>query len=646
MTVKVDIVERLGDAAVLLPDLIAAGLAANDRAKLRMTLLQDAAAHAAAPERKSHDLGAERRAAGLDDPAFDATVTGAATAGQGQMTIPGAEPLVRGLRDDIGEMISAVQAADPGQAEGFAARLKALATGVLPVGDLIPSAAIGAMTSARRGERDSEHLLIMDLHKAINAIAATTASETVDGAHAHRLAPEDRPRLQAFMRGLNRTATLAFGHPGLGTTAVRIGRRLTIQNDIGATDAHVIVIHVEGLAVDITYTDVHRGRSRFFTGLFEDRGVAWSPLSERSEAGLAEDQAFYLVSGRHDAADLAGLDAFLEYLGSRLVFLIDWNKARKALELFVGKRAALKLLARAAQRNLGHRAFLELGGAELVLDAVRHVAAGQALYGARLDEVLGERDARDFLADVLRIASEGLSAGRSTRLIRDEAQANLALRLQSVQAVFLTVTLRHLGLSRMLADGIREALANGRLAPAAERTALAARATRLEQKGDRLTLEAREIAGRLSGTTERMGRVIDESEEALDALDEAAFLFCLLPGPPADVELVDALASLAEVAVECAAQMVRAVEAASRAPAGSRQDATEALQAIDAVRAAERAADSAERRTIQVLMRSPAKDARVPVAGMELAHAIERATDHLAHAALALRDHVIEELAL
>ncbi len=646
MTAKVEIVERLGDAAVLLPDLIATALAANDRAKLRMTLLQDAEAHAARPDSPPHDLMAERRAAGLGDPAFDATVSGAASVGEGQLMVPGAERLTKGLHEDIGEMIAAVQAADPGGAVGYIERLKVLSAKGRAIGDLLPRAAVGAMTSARRGDRDSEHLLVMDLHKAINAIAASTATETVDGAHAHRLTPEDRPRLQAFMRGLNRTAPLAFGHPGLGTTAVRIGERLTIQNDIGATDAHVIVIHVEGLAVDITYTDVHRGRTRFFTGLFEDRGVEWSPLTERSEAGLADDQAFYLVTGRHEAADVAGLDAFLDYLGSRLVFLIDWNKARKALELFVDKRAALKLLARAAERNLGHRAFLELGGAELVLDAVRHVAAGQAQYGARLDEVLGEREARDFLADVLRIAAEGLSAGRSTRLIRDEMQANLALRLQSAQAVFLSVTLRHLGLSRMLADGVRDALANGRLAPAAERAALAARAVRLEQKGDRLTLEAREIAGRLTGSAVRTGRVIDEAEEALDAFDEAAFLFCLLPGPPADTEFVEALSALAEVAVDCTAQMVRACEAASRAPAGRRQDATDALQAIDAVRAAERAADAAERRMIQVLMRAPPKDARVPVVGMELAHAIERATDHLAHAALALRDHVIEELVL
>ena len=47
------------------------------------------------------------------------------------------------------------------------------------------------------------------------------------------------------MAGLNRTAKLKFTHPGLATTATRAGGRLVIQNDIGTTDAHVIVIHVK-----------------------------------------------------------------------------------------------------------------------------------------------------------------------------------------------------------------------------------------------------------------------------------------------------------------------------------------------------------------------------------------------------------------
>ncbi|MGA8170350.1 MAG: hypothetical protein WB816_05905 [Methylocystis sp.] len=95
------------------------------------------------------------------------------------------------------------------------------------------------MTSARSGRADSLHLLVMDAHKANYRVATETAVEVIGGAQFHHLGPDDRGRVAAFMRGLNRTAPLAFGHPGLATTAARVSPRLTIQNDIGATDAHV-----------------------------------------------------------------------------------------------------------------------------------------------------------------------------------------------------------------------------------------------------------------------------------------------------------------------------------------------------------------------------------------------------------------------
>ena len=41
------------------------------------------------------------------------------------------------------------------------------------------------------------------------------ASEVIDGANAWDLQPQDRARVAAFMRGLNRTAMLKFDHPGL-----------------------------------------------------------------------------------------------------------------------------------------------------------------------------------------------------------------------------------------------------------------------------------------------------------------------------------------------------------------------------------------------------------------------------------------------
>jgi hypothetical protein len=85
-----------------------------------------------------------------------------------------------------------------------------------------------------------------------------------------------RPAVEAFMRGVEQTRKLKFDHPGLATTATRAGARLTIQNDIGETDVHVVMIAVEPDAVTVTYTDVHRVRAKFFTGLLRNFPVQWS----------------------------------------------------------------------------------------------------------------------------------------------------------------------------------------------------------------------------------------------------------------------------------------------------------------------------------------------------------------------------------
>ena len=63
MPAKVEIVKRLGEQAVLLPSLIAEALNANDRIKLRLTMLQEAAAHALSVGSDAPSLQAERHAA-------------------------------------------------------------------------------------------------------------------------------------------------------------------------------------------------------------------------------------------------------------------------------------------------------------------------------------------------------------------------------------------------------------------------------------------------------------------------------------------------------------------------------------------------------------------------------------------------------
>ena len=60
MTAKIEIMERLGEKAVLLPSLIGEALTANDRIKLRLSLLQEAGLQAQTPKRSTANWRAER----------------------------------------------------------------------------------------------------------------------------------------------------------------------------------------------------------------------------------------------------------------------------------------------------------------------------------------------------------------------------------------------------------------------------------------------------------------------------------------------------------------------------------------------------------------------------------------------------------
>jgi uncharacterized protein Yka (UPF0111/DUF47 family) len=252
----------------------------------------------------------------------------------------------------------------------------------------------------------------------------------------------------------------------------------------------------------------------------------------------------------------------------------------------------------------------------------------------RLDAALGAGETRAFLQRVLRETGEGLAAGRSVRLIRDEIQADLAQRFETAESAVLAILVRHLGLSRTLASAAADILATGLTAPAG----LVDRAKRLESKADRLTLEARELCGRLTGG-QAVRRCVDAAENAMDAIDECVFLMSLAPeGPPPP----EAMTRLADILVDEIGQLVRAAEAAARLPEGRRADSVLALQSIDAAVQAERDADAAERASIGAVMQSAGADPRSLVLGLEVARTLETATDHMAHAAQALRERVLE----
>src|SRR5512139_1592101 len=289
---KTQIIAELGQDDILLPSLVAEGLAANDRIKVRMSALQAASQHAREPDRPATEPTVESHAAGIAPAAIATLIGGAHLVGPARLAAPNLAKLMKEIQDDAATMIRAVTAGAPSEGESADARLNAIrGAGLLDAGNEIEIARVARLTGVEQDAGDSLHRLVMDLHKALNRLAANCAEEVLAGAHVFGLHAEDRSAVESFMKGLNETRALKFNHPGLDTMATRSGGRLMIQNDIGTTDAHVVVIAVKRNAVTITYTDVHLARAKFFISQFDKFEATWSGLDRHTATGLGEDNS-------------------------------------------------------------------------------------------------------------------------------------------------------------------------------------------------------------------------------------------------------------------------------------------------------------------------------------------------------------------
>jgi uncharacterized protein Yka (UPF0111/DUF47 family) len=559
------------------------------------------------------------------------------------MNAPGLGKLGNAIWQDLASMIRAVKAGDSIQGAAALERLSAIrATSSLGSSDVIEMAEVAKLTGLSNRDVDGLHRLIMDLHKNLNSLSAAHAEELIEGAHAYGLLPQDRPALAAFMRGLQTTCRLKFDHPGLATTATRCGARFTIQNDIGETDAHVVVITVDQDAVIVTYTDVHLARARFFTGLFRDFAVEWSGLDRKSGNGLGDESAFYLVTGRYSTGENKPRDSFLEAIGASLVFLIDWNKARKVLRVWVSKADAVHILDWAARHRFGHRGFLELGGSELIASAVHHAAPTRIGFGERLDSALGRDAAIDFLKTVMRISAESLLQGGSVRLARDRIEADLIRHLQRVDTMLLAVVVRQAGLARQIAVGIAHLVSNQQAARPFDRAAMALQARRIEEKADRIAIEARAEIVRFDASP-AIERLVNRMEDAIDELEQAAFVASLIPDEVAS-HVLKPLAELCAVAISGTEAAAAGTAAAADVPEGQRVDSENVLAAVSRLIEAEHNADAAERAVMEIILRGEF-DLRTSLSVLELARSLERATDRLASFGHLLRQRVLEDLA-
>lgn len=641
MSEKARIVTALGEGRLLLPFLLNEALAANDRAKYRLTLLQTAKAHADSPDEPFSALRTERTACGITEAWYDEVVARAIRHDADRYALPQLFDLCSALRDDILAMCAPSEALQRPEANEYRQRLQDLSrTPWCGEDGTITGETITALTTGDQSRGDTLHLLIMEMHKNLIRLQAEIATETVDGALTYGLRPADHSLIAAFMKGINRTRALKFDHPGLGATATRIGAKLIIQNDIGTTDAHVLVIHIEEKHVTVTCTDIHLPRLLFFQDMFASWGVTWGDVHSHADQAF-QGGVYHLCLGEYTARNKADLRAYLTHLGSRLVFLIDWNRARKRFQLLLPKKDALSLLSWAAENDVGHMAFLKAGGERIIFDALQFVARGTLTYGVTLDELLGREAAGSYLRFILKACTQGLLGKRPLALIRDEARVELYKYYHSAWQNLLNMASDHAALAVEIASSIRDGLltlSSPDRSPRFER--IGQRAKEWERKADELVIRARDLA-KHSEQADAIRQLLEAADDITDELEEAAFHLTLMQPDSIREEVRLPLATLARLLVEGTREYLKAIENTRGIQrSGSPDDMHDFLQSIHRIVAIEQESDTIERAVRKALV-STVDDYRQAFVIAECAKKLESAADALMHTGMTLRDQIL-----
>ena len=646
MAEKRDILHELGEDELLLPTLVNAALKANDRIKYLFTLLQAAKNHADNPDQSHSNLRAERESVGIIDPDFDTVVGGATKAGGKGYAIPLTGQIFQDISTAIEEMISPLISQNPAEVNRFNDRFTRLRMSLPSSGEEpVSGELINDITLAEKGRgTDSLHLLVMDLHKAINLLQTQIANEDIDGALGYLLADSDREMVRAFMTGVTRTAPLKFGHPGLGTIATRAGDKLVIQNDIGLTDAHVLVVTVKDQTVTITYTDIHLPRLHFFQSLFHPFPVQWSDTISRTPGKKFEVPVYHLSVGTYIARDAKDARDFLTHAGSRIVFLIDWNRARKRLRNFVPNADAVEILTRAAEEETGHIAFLELGGERLIYEALELASSIPLRYGEPLHEILGREQTMEYLQFVLRTASKGLLANTSHFLLQNEIRAELLRYFRTAHEGMMDLCEEHASYSIEIASIVLESLwlASDHIDPLVI-SRNAARGKEWEHNADDLVNRMRNLSQRIQNP-EFFITLIATADDVADYLEEAGFFITLIPVHSDSKDIFFELRNLAELVLKgCRGYLKILIAAQEFHSTSQREDLKDLLTAVDEVFSVERLCDESLRRTERVIFEQ-CTDFKEFQLYLEIARTLEEASNTLLKVAFHVRDYMIESM--
>ena len=644
---KDKVIESLGQSSLLLPAWVKAALVANDRLKLYLTMLQSAAQHANSPELPLQDWGRDLAQVGLHDSEWLQNLVKSAYLQDRKLIIPQLNHLLNALSTDLSIMARPI--CDTGreclpelveQRNMWLQKFQAMEDD-----EGLDREVISDLTHGNRKAGCCFHILVMDLHKQLNAMASEIATENLNGAHVWQIVDADRSLILAFMRGLHRTSPLRFSHPGLDTAATHDGERLLIQNDIGTNDVHVLVIEVEHRTVSLTYSDLHAGRFDFFRQMLEEIGFEWTIFNPITSEGLNASKPYLVGKATFKAQDDDFLRVGLEAVGSRIVFVIDWNRARKRLQNFVRKPQAIILLRRAAKEEWGHMAWLLAGGERLVFNAMQTVDSEAFRVGDRLDEVLGDAPATEFLSELMRISSVMLRQQQPVALLADEARMLLARMLRQRTFEFDLVA-EHAAYCHALALALCDALDIGATADAAQSECRVLRAKTLERRADHLLMEARQRAERQSRWASVVA-LLEKSDDVADALEEAFFIHSLTLEEPLSgltTPVKEAICRLADTTLAAIQDQVRAIEIARHVSDRSDPDETELfLQTLWRMLRAERICDDMSRQARVTIVRSLHASPVGLLLASDLVTTIEKASDSLLTAGYALRKMVLNK---
>jgi len=641
---KAEAVAHLGQTSLLMPAWIKAGLHANDRLKLLLSLLQSTHAQARSHGQQSLDWRRELRATGQVqlEPLLDWEQV--AHIDDDTLVVPHLDLYFRTLAADLQLMARPVLTNDAtSEPDARVAQWHAQLRDWEAL-DAIDATTLSRLTRGLREQGDSLHLLVMDLHKLLNQRTGELYTDDIDGAHAWQIEEDDHELVSAFMKGLHRTSPLRFSHPGLDTAVTRDGDKLLIQNDIGTNDAHVLVIEVSHRAIELTYSELHKPRFEFFVHMLRELGFSWTTSQPMQSDQLNEGRPYMVGRARIDTETRRELRASLEALGSRIVFVIDWNRARKRLQLFVDKATAIELLHQGVRHEYGHMAWLMCGGEQLVFQAMQTTDPGAFQVGDRLDDVLGADTARQYLSQLMAKCTHLRLQGHPQSLLVDEARLLLHEFLRQHNDGFDLLE-EHAAYGHGLAQTCARLFDQDPLSMA-QVEALAKKAKHWEFEADQLLNAARQRADR-HARWHTMVDLLTLADDVTDALEEVVFTASIawrepFTGLPQSTLVV--LSALADATFESMQDLVKAIQVVrawihSAAP----QEKEVFIQLLWKIIRNEMRCDEHLREARLHILRELSPQPALMLIATDVANTLESASDHLLTLSHKLRRVALEQ---